>query len=89
MPLDFSEERKERAKKIIKEIPIGLTHFIIHPCIDTPEIRAITPDWACRVADYELFRQEEMLEFIIGQGIKLIGYQNIKNTMPTSPVLFS
>jgi hypothetical protein len=83
MPLDQPDQRFECAKKIFNDLSAGITHFIIHPSIDTPEIRSITPDWSCRVADFELFRQEDIALFIKEKGIKLIGYQAIKELLPT------
>lgn len=89
MPLDNPDKRLERAKEILDNLPVGITHFIIHPSIDTPELRAITPDWACRVADFELFRQDEIALFMKEKGIKLIKYQAIKDLLPTPTPNFS
>ena len=89
MPLDNPAKRLERAKEILGNLPAGVTHFIIHPSVNTPELRAITPDWACRVADFELFRQDEITLFMKEKGIKLIRYQAIKDLLPTSTPNFS
>jgi chitin disaccharide deacetylase len=60
----------------------GITHFILHPSIDSPELRAITPDWRARVADYETFMREDLRRFIQDQGIHLIGYRALQTLMP-------
>ncbi|HSF83135.1 MAG TPA: hypothetical protein VLA49_17995, partial [Anaerolineales bacterium] len=62
-------------------LPPGLTHFIIHPSIDTPELRAITPDWPSRVANYETFMRQELQDFIKNEGIHLIGYRQIRDLL--------
>jgi predicted glycoside hydrolase/deacetylase ChbG (UPF0249 family) len=81
MPLDQPEGQFELAKKMLGELPPGVTHFIIHPSIDTPELRAITPDWPSRVANYQAFMQEELRGFIRNEGIHLIGYRQIRELL--------
>lgn len=78
MPLDQPNDRLETAKHIFKNLPGGITHFIIHPASDTEELRAITPDWESRVGDYQLFMKEDIHKFLRNEGIHLIGYNEIK-----------
>lgn len=75
-------ERVAYAKQVLGDLKPGLTHFIIHPSSDTPELRAITPDWACRVADYAAFKSESLRDFVRQSGIQVIGYRAIKELMP-------
>jgi predicted glycoside hydrolase/deacetylase ChbG (UPF0249 family) len=84
LDLDRAKNKAERikyAQKIFSELQPGITHFIIHPSVDTPELRAITPDWPCRVADYEAFRSNELREIIKNLGIQVIGYSQLKALM--------
>ena len=81
MPLEHGENHIEVAKKLFDEVPIGITHFILHPSIDTPELRAIAPDWPARVANYNAFMSDELKKFIENADIKLIGYRQIRNAM--------
>ncbi len=80
--LEDPNDRLERAKRTLSELPPGVTHFIIHPSKDTPELRAITPDWRSRVGDYEVFTSEEMREFLKDCGLNVIGYRDLQNLMP-------
>jgi hypothetical protein len=64
-------ERIGYAKRSFDELKPGITHFIIHPSKDTPELRAITPDWPHRVADYQAFRSEELRDYIQQRGCTL------------------
>ncbi len=80
--LDYPDDRLERTKKEMASFEPGLTHFIIHAAMDTPELRAITPDWACRAADYQDFLNPELAAFIRQQGIQVIGYRAIQDVMP-------
>ncbi len=86
MDLNDPENRMDKAKEIFKKLPPGITHFIIHPTTDSPEIRDITPDWKCRVGDYNLFRDESILKFIDQYGIQRIGYRDLQKLIPTSMI---
>jgi glutamate synthase domain-containing protein 2 len=56
-----------------------VTHFIIHPSVDTPELRAITPDWPSRVANYKTFMSKELKDFLKNSGVQVIGYRDLRN----------
>jgi predicted glycoside hydrolase/deacetylase ChbG (UPF0249 family) len=43
LELDKPYKRLEQAKQLLSDLPSGITHFIIHPSKDTPELKAITP----------------------------------------------
>src|SRR5262249_23457243 len=57
----------------------GLTCVLLHPAIDTPEIRSITGDWRGRVADFEVFRQPSLREHIRDLGIHQISYRPLRD----------
>ena len=82
LPLDQSADRVELAKKTFDSLPPGLTHFIIHPAQDTPELRAITPNWQGRVADYRTFTDEELCDYVKNSGVRVIGYRALRELMP-------
>jgi len=82
MTLDTEENRLERTLQAFSDLQPGITHFIIHPSKDTPELRAITPDWRCRVADYQNFLQDEIRQHLRKIGVQVIGYQALKELMP-------
>ena len=84
MNLDTDKNRLERTKQAFSDLQPGLTHFIIHPSKDTPELRAITPDWRCRVADYQDFINEDLRQHIQKIGVQVIGYQALKELMPAA-----
>ena len=84
MNLEHAENRFEQAKQALSALKPGLTHFIIHPSKDTPELRWIMDSWACRVADYETFTSDQTRDFIKNEGIQIIGYQDLKALMPDS-----
>jgi hypothetical protein len=81
MPLEHDHDHIGVAKKLLDEAPVGITHFILHPSIDTPELRAIAPDWQARVANYNAFMSDELKAFIENSDLKLIGYRAIRDAM--------
>lgn len=60
----------------------GVTEAYFHPSVDSEELRAMAPDWAMRVDDYNLLTADDtlpkMLELV---GIELIGYREIRDAM--------
>jgi chitin disaccharide deacetylase len=81
LPLDQPENRIDVAKRALAALPAGLTHFIIHPAADTPELRAITPDAPSRVADYATFTSAALRTYIRETGIQIIGYRALRTLM--------
>ena len=81
MPLTEPNGQLETAKVLLGDLPVGITHFILHPSIDTAELRSICPDWESRVANYNTFMSDELKKFIEQEDIKLIGYRQIRNAM--------
>jgi predicted glycoside hydrolase/deacetylase ChbG (UPF0249 family) len=81
MPLDEPSEQKqmEVARNLLGNLPVGITHFVFHPSLDTKELRAIAPDWESRVANYKTFMRDELKKFIESEDIKPIGYRHIRN----------
>jgi len=81
MPLDQPEGQIDMAKELLGGLPAGVTHFILHPSADTPELRAITPDWPSRAANYHAFMSGEIGDFLRKTGIQVIGYRALRNLM--------
>jgi predicted glycoside hydrolase/deacetylase ChbG (UPF0249 family) len=81
MPLEHDQDHIGVARRLLGELPVGITHFIFHPSIDTPELRAICPDWPARVANYNAFMSADLKKIIEQENLKLIGYRQIRNTL--------
>ena len=75
MSLNRWENRLDEARGALAALPAGLSYFIIHPAQDSPELRAMAPDWRCRVADYELFIDERWQKSVAASGVQTIGYR--------------
>ena len=82
MPLNHSADTVlESAKRIFEELPPGFTYLLMHPALDTPELRAICTDWRQRVADYEVFGNSELCQYVRAAGIHVIGWRPIQQLM--------
>src|SRR5215216_1466555 len=81
LPLNESNGQMETAKDLLGNLPVGITHFILHPSIDTAELRSIAPDWESRVSNYNTFMSDELKRFIEGENIQLIGYRALREAM--------
>jgi chitin disaccharide deacetylase len=85
LPMPLNEPRQaaqiEIAKDLLGNLPEGITHFILHPAIETAELCAIAPDWESRVANYNVFMSEELKKFLEREDFKLIGYRLLRDVM--------
>jgi predicted glycoside hydrolase/deacetylase ChbG (UPF0249 family) len=82
MPLDApATDWLPFAKKLFDELPAGLTYVITHPARDTPELRAIAGDWRQRVADFETFRDPELVRYVHELGIHVVGWRPFRDLM--------
>ena len=81
MPLDRPDGRVEQAKQALDALPAGLTHFVLHPAVDSPELRAITEDWPSRVADYQAFTSAELRRHVRQSGLQVIGYRALRDLL--------
>jgi hypothetical protein len=54
----------------------------LRPALDTPELRAIDPDWMRRVTDHVLLVAERGLDRAIAEaGVTPIGYRPLREAM--------
>jgi hypothetical protein len=81
MSLDQHENRLAEAKQALDNLSAGINYFLIHPAQDTPELRAIAPDWRSRVADYQLFTDETFRTYVRDTGIHVINYRTLRDLM--------
>jgi chitin disaccharide deacetylase len=81
MPLDKPENRFEQVCAMFDALPAGISYFIIHPSHDTPEARAMGPDWPSRAADYATFMDERVRARIKQSGLHVIGWRELREVM--------
>ena len=84
LPLDQGftlSDRLEIAKQMLNSAEAGLYYFLLHPCIETPALRKLAPDWKARVGDYNLFMSDEWRREIEASGIKIVGMKTLRDAM--------
>ena len=72
-------------EKVVLDLRPGVTEVYVHPAIDTPELRALAPDWPGRVDDHDLVvRNGGLRTRIERSGVKLIGYRELRDVQRTA-----
>lgn len=80
--LNSGADELSAAKKALDALRPGLTHLIIHPARDTPELRAMDPKgWPTRVANYRAFMDPRLHEHVAAAGIQVIDYRVLQKAM--------
>jgi predicted glycoside hydrolase/deacetylase ChbG (UPF0249 family) len=67
-----------RFVRMLRELPVGLSEWAVHPGLDTAEAQAIDGWWAKRVADFEFLVSEEARETVEAEGIILVDYRELQ-----------
>ena len=81
LPLDEPGDQVALAKKMIDALRPGLTMLILHPAQDTPELRAMAPDWASRVANAAAMLNAELRDHLRQSGVQVIGYRPLRGLL--------
>src|SRR5262249_53421556 len=76
-----TEDHLDFVTDVFDRLPAGLSCVLLHPAIDTSEVRSVTGDWRGRVADFEVFRQSSLRQHIHDIGITIISYKSINDAM--------
>jgi predicted glycoside hydrolase/deacetylase ChbG (UPF0249 family) len=67
-------------ERAIYNLAPGVTEIHLHPAVDTPELRAQTPDWAGRVDDHDLVVNDRSLRTLLGRaGARLLGFRELRD----------
>ncbi len=75
------EDRVAAAKAVFDALPCGLSCFLLHPAHDSPELRAIVPNWRYRVADWRAFTDARLTRHVKNAGIRIIGYRALREAI--------
>jgi len=67
-------------ERAVMELRPGVTEVYIHPAVDSPELRAASPDWAARVDDHDLVTNDRSLRSMLERaGVKRIGFRALRD----------
>ncbi|MBA2682453.1 MAG: ChbG/HpnK family deacetylase [Ktedonobacteraceae bacterium] len=76
--LDIVEKLAHYAH-LLREIPVGLSEWAVHPGLGTPELQAIEPgSWQVRQTDFDFLMSREARDIIQQEGIVLLDYKPLQ-----------
>jgi chitin disaccharide deacetylase len=74
-----TSEKSARYAQLLREIPVGLSEWAVHPGLGTPELQAIEPEsWQVRQADFDFLMSRQAREIIQQEGIVLLSYKPLQ-----------
>ncbi|MHB8245169.1 MAG: polysaccharide deacetylase family protein [Acidimicrobiales bacterium] len=73
---------REVVERLVATLEPGVTEAYFHPAADTPELRALAPDWEARVDDHRFLVDANALRAAVDQhGVILVGYRELRSLM--------
>jgi predicted glycoside hydrolase/deacetylase ChbG (UPF0249 family) len=67
-------------ERALHNLEPGVTEIVAHPCVDSPELRALAPDWMHRVEDRRLLVSDEDVRRMAARaGVVFIGYRALRD----------
>jgi chitin disaccharide deacetylase len=67
-------------ERVVFDLRPGVTEVYVHPAVDSPELRALAPDWAARVDDHDLVTNDRALQAMLDRaGVIRIGYRELRD----------
>jgi len=71
---------REIVERHLDLIEPGVTELRLRPAVDTPELRALTPDWSARVDDHRMVCVDaDLRKAVEAAGVTLIGYRPLRD----------
>ena len=73
---------RRAVERALWDLQPGVTEVYLHPAVDTPELRALAPDWAARVDDHDVVTADHSLRALAERvGAVLVGYRPLRELM--------
>lgn len=80
-----NRESRSLVDEALRNLKPGVTEIHIRPALDTPELRAVTPDWTSRVSDAHLVTDDWTFRAALDRsGAELIGYRALRHAQRTT-----
>jgi len=67
--------------QMLRDLPVGLSEWAVHPGLDTAELKAVEPgSWVrpVRPTDFDFFISQEAKDIVKSEGIILLGYGELQ-----------
>jgi hypothetical protein len=66
--------------RVLADLQPGVTEVYLHPAVDTPELRALAPDWTKRVDDLHMATHDsDLRQMVKSTGATLISYRQLRD----------
>jgi predicted glycoside hydrolase/deacetylase ChbG (UPF0249 family) len=76
--LDIND-KPARYAQMLRDLPVGLSEWAVHPGLGDAEMQAIEPDsWQVRQTDFDFVMSPQAREVIQQEGIILLGYKPLQ-----------
>jgi chitin disaccharide deacetylase len=71
---------RARVERVVLDLAPGVTEIHVQPAVDTPEVRALSPNWSAWVDDHALVTDEaQMRRMLERAGAVLIGFRELRD----------
>lgn len=72
-------DKSARYAQMLRELPIGLSEWAVHPGLDNAELRTIEPDGErVRQTDFDFLMSQEAQDVVTEEGIVLLDYRPLQ-----------
>jgi chitin disaccharide deacetylase len=72
-------EKSARYVRALRELPVGLSEWAVHPGLGTPELQALEPQsWQVRQTDFDFLMSQDARDIIQQEGIVLLSYKPLQ-----------
>jgi predicted glycoside hydrolase/deacetylase ChbG (UPF0249 family) len=71
-------DKPARYAQMLRDLPVGLSEWAVHPGLDNAEAQAIDDGWPVRHSDFEFFISPEARQLIEAEGIILLNYRPLQ-----------
>lgn len=77
--VDASPASPASLRRLLEELPPGVTEAFVRPALDTPELRALAGAWPARVGDAQALQDRDRLRAAAERcGVELIGFRTLR-----------
>ncbi|MEA2515869.1 MAG: hypothetical protein QOJ59_5358, partial [Thermomicrobiales bacterium] len=70
--------KSARYAQMLRDLPVGLSEWAVHPSLGNAEAQAIDDAWPVRKADYEFLMSQEARDIVTEEGIILLDYRALQ-----------
>ena len=75
---------RDTITSVLPELRPGVTEVLLHPAVDTPELRSFALDWQSRVDDHAVLTDGTLEKLADEAGVVLIGYEPLRDLQRAS-----